>query len=163
MGDKKTNRFITLIQEHERIIHKVIGLYIDNKEDKKDCYQEIMVQSWKAYDRFEGRSRFSTWLYKVCLNTALTFKKRQPKETGPIEEVTHIAEQRPVEKSETLYLIIKQLNEVDKMIITLHLEGYKNPEISEITGMATNNINVKIHRIKNHIIESFKIYNHGHL
>lgn len=159
---EKTDNFINLILENERIIHKVIGLYIDDLEDKKDCYQEIMIQSWKAYTRFEGRSSFSTWLYKVCLNTVLTFRKRQPAVTSKLDEVLDLPSTANLEKSELLYLIIKKLNEVDRMIITLHLDGYKNLEIADITGIAVNNINVKLYRIKNNIIESSKKYGHGH-
>ncbi len=163
MKVQSTDIFINLIQENERIIHKVIALYVDDIEDKKDCYQEVMVQAWKSYSSFEGRSSFSTWLYKVCLNTVLTFRKKIFKPALLTEDLSQMPIPAGPEKSELLYLLIKQLNEVDKMVITLHLDGYKNAEIGEITGMSTNNINVKIHRIKSYIIESFKKHGHGHL
>jgi RNA polymerase sigma factor (sigma-70 family) len=68
--------FIVLIKANERIIHKVIGLYVYHEEDKKDLYQEILLQAWKSFANFKGTSKFSTWLYKVSLHTALSFKRR---------------------------------------------------------------------------------------
>lgn len=156
--------FIGKIKEHEGIIHKVIGLYVDHNEDRRDLYQEILLQAWKSYKNFKGNSKFSTWLYKVALNTTLSFKRREK----PIEELTEQAieknggvEQKK-EKYEVLYLLVKQLDEIDKMLMTLHLDGYSNPEISEITGMTTNNVGVKIHRLKSRIVEQLKKYTNGY-
>lgn len=150
---------MTLIQKHEGIIHKVIGLYVDVAEDKRDLYQEILLQGWRSFANFKGASAFSTWLYKVALNTVLTFRKKQKKKTElednhPVEKTTTSRED-----SEVLYIIIKSLEEVDRMLISLHLDGYKNKEIAEISGMTQNHVNVKIHRIKALIIEKFKKLN----
>lgn len=158
------NQFIEKIKENEGIIHKVIGLYVDNQEDKKDLYQEVLLQAWKSYNNFQGKSKFSTWLYKVTLNTTLGFKRKE----RPIEELTQqkIEQQGGVEekkeKYEILYLLIKQLEEIDRMLMTLHLDGYNNPEISEITGMTVNNVAVKIHRLKTKIVEQLKKYRNGY-
>jgi len=157
MSNQEQNEYIRLIQKHNGIIHKVIGLYVDNKEDQKDLYQEVLLQAWKSYKKFKGQSVFSTWLYKVTLNTVLTFNKKYVKN----EDLEKIDQSGPnpdtKDNSEILYHIIKSLGEVDRMLISLHLDGYKNNEIAEITGMTQNNINVKIHRIKSKIIEKFKI------
>ncbi len=161
-------RYIALIQEHEGIIHKVIGLYVDFDEDKKDMYQEILLQAWKSFGNFRGDSTFSTWLYRICLNIALTFSKRQ-KAKQKADEVLLNSQQESVsdpsigESHEMLYQIIKRLNEVDRMIMTLHLDGYKNPEIASISGMTINNVNVKIHRLKTNIIAQLKKYEDGHI
>lgn len=158
--------FISLIQEHEGILHKVIGLYTNSKEEGKDLYQEMLLQSWKSYANFRKASRFSTWLYRICLNTALTYRKKENtwKSTAlNLEAGTDIAVDPKEQEHELLYLLIKRLNEVDKMLITLHLDGYKNPEIAEITGMTTNHVNVKIHRIKTTIIDQFKKESDGHI
>ncbi len=138
---------------HQGIIHKIIGLYIDNDEDKRDVRQEILCQAWKGYAHFKGQSKFSTWLYKVTLNTVLNHQKKKPQaEVQTIDE-----SDQSTEKHELLYSIIKELNEVDKMLITLHLDGYGNIEIAKITGMTSNHINVKLYRIKKVIAERFKI------
>ena len=95
----------------------------------------------------------------MALNTVLTFNKKRKinediEKTEPIETT-----QDSKEDYEVLYHIIKSFEEVDRMLITLHLDGYKNNEIAEITGMTQNHINVKIHRIKAKIIEKFKKIN----
>jgi len=69
MSNPLNYEYIKLIQENEAIIHKVIGLYVDNPEDKKDLFQEILLQTWKSFKKFKGQSKFSTWLYKVALNS----------------------------------------------------------------------------------------------
>lgn len=155
--------FVRQIKDNERIIHKVIGLYIDNHEDKRDLYQEVLLQAWKSFVNFNGASKFSTWLYKVALNTTLSFKKKD----RPSLELTNQrieqqgGEEHQKENYEILYFLVRQLDEIDRMLLTLHLDGYSNPEISEITGMTSNNVAVKIHRLKSKIVEQFKKYTDG--
>lgn len=150
----KKEEFIQQIRENENIIHKVINLYTYTDEDKKDLYQEILLQAWGSFGNFKGQSKFSTWLYKVSLNTVFSFnRKAKPVDLINLDFVNQ--SDQPKERKELyeiLYYLIKQLNEVDRMLMTLHLDGYKNFEISEITGMNTNYINVKIHRLKKVII-----------
>jgi len=162
---KLETEYISLISKHQGIIHRITGLYTDTDVDRQDLHQEILLQSWKGYQNFNHQSLFSTWLYKVSLNTALTFRKKEGKRNAIEEKVAQMS-RNTVEKSDTheyLYYLIKQLHEVDKMIITLHLDGFKNKEISEITGMTTNNVTVKLHRIKAHIIDQYKKESYGHI
>lgn len=143
--------YLQKIDEHKGIILKVVNLYADDLEDRKDLYQEIVLQSWSAYARFEGNSKFSTWLYRISLNVALTFlnkrkKTTQLKETSVLE-ITY-EPQELSERADFLYRAIKQLAEIDRSIIMLHLDGFDNGEISEIIGISKGNTNVKLHRIK---------------
>lgn len=163
MPDNLKDQYVALIQQHEGIIHKVIGLHVDDAEDKKDLFQEILLQAWKSFGKFKGQSAFSTWLYRVALNTVFNFKKSEKKkvetEIAASENVqTHV---QPKEDHELLYLLIRQLDEVDRTLMTLHLDGYKNMEIADIMGMTSNHVNVKIHRVKNQIIERFKKEKNG--
>jgi len=151
-------KYVALIQENENIIHKVIGMHVIDAEDKKDLFQEVLLQSWKSFPKFEARANFSTWLYRVSLNTVFTFKKRVKKRIN-LEEVRvdpANTEESKDEPHELLYRIIQNLGEVDCTIMTLHLDGYKNKEIGEIIGLKLNHINVKIHRLKEQIVESYK-------
>lgn len=143
--------YLQKIEEHKGIILKVVNLYADDLEDRKDLYQEIVFQSWSAYERFEGNSKFSTWLYRISLNVALTFLKKQKKRNDINETNLQDISFEPEELSERadfLYRAIKQLTEIDRSIIMLHLDGFENTEISEMMGLSKTNTNVKLHRIK---------------
>jgi len=143
--------YLQKIEEHKGIILKVVNLYADDTEDRKDLYQEIVFQSWSAYNRFEGNAKFSTWLYRISLNVALTFLNKAKKASKLKENAWQDIATEPQELSERadfLYRAIKQLTETDRSIIMLHLDGFDNTEISEITGLSKTNTNVKLHRIK---------------
>ena len=150
--------FTNHIESNRGIIFKVIRLYINHEEDEKDLFQEILFQAWKSFPRFDGRSKFSTWLYRVSLNTVLTFKRRPEKvvtdknfEMLPVE-----ADKSYNDETEALYSAIRELNDIDRMIVTLHLDGYENEEIAEISGLTKNNTAVKLHRIKELLTKKLK-------
>jgi len=146
--------YLQKIEEHKAIILKVVNLYADDLEDRKDLYQEIVLQSWSAYKRFQGDSKFSTWLYRISLNVSLTFLNKRKKASQLKENSVHDISYEPQELSERadfLYRAIKQLAEIDRSIIMLHLDGFDNSEISDIIGISKGNTNVKLHRIKQHL------------
>lgn len=162
MASSSEDDFTTLVQQNEGIIHKVINLYIDNKEDQKDLFQEILLQAWKSFSSFQAQSAFSTWLYRVALNTVFNFRKKQKTIAALPEKAAAIVKSTVEQQThEQLYLEIKKLNPVDKALITLHLDGYKNMEIAEMLGMSKSNVGVKIHRIKNAIIQQLKSKSYG--
>lgn len=164
MSFSKEDQFINLINNHAGIIHKVLLLYVDHEENKKDLRQEILFQAWKSYQKFEGRSSFSTWLYKVAFNTVLTFKRKDKKTVELVKANTiSIDSEKMNDDKAALIQHIRQLNKIDRILISLHLEGYKNFEIAEITGMTQNHVNVKIFRLKKQIISSLKTEEYGHL
>lgn len=157
--DKK--EFLQLVQQHGGLMQKVIRLYVDDADDRKDILQEILLQAWRSYPSFQGNSQFSTWLYRVSLNTVLTAlrkNKRKP-ETASLEIATNL-ESGSEEHSEKewLYKTIRRLPEIDRMIISLHLDGYRNEEIADISGMQKGNVALKLHRIKKKLTEKGKIY-----
>ncbi|MFT6867911.1 MAG: RNA polymerase sigma factor (sigma-70 family) [Cyclobacteriaceae bacterium] len=141
--------FVLAIKKHSGIIHKILYLYLDSMEEREDMAQEIQLQAWKAIGRFRGDSQFSTWLYRVALNTVFTFNRKKRIKLDPIDQHDFKQENNePSDQSEKLIFEIKKFSEVDKTIITLHLEDYDNGEIAEILGLTKNNVTVKIHRIK---------------
>ncbi len=145
--------FIQLLNEHQKIVHKVCNLYMDSYTDKEDLFQEITLQAWKAYGNFRGESKFSTWLYRVALNTAITFFRKEKKNafiysTDNIPDISN-NEQDPIEaKLKSMYIAISHLSKIDKAIVMLYLEDYSYAEISETIGITANNIAVKMNRIK---------------
>ena len=141
--------FITLVQKHSGIIRRILYLYVDDPEDQKDLEQEIRLQAWKSLGRFRKDAAFSTWLYRVALNTVLTFRRRQTPPSSSLDRVDMMTEVSGLsDHSELLLRAIKGLSDIDKTIITLHLEDYDHPEIADITGLTKNNVAVKLHRIK---------------
>lgn len=158
---KTEQEFISLITTHSGIIHKVILLYVDDVQERKDLYQEILLQAWKSFERFKGDALFSTWLYKVALNTVFSFNRKwskQPQRLDMDQSAVEPAEDRETEtdnKQQLLYLI-RNLDEIDRMLITLHLDGFQNNEIAEMSGLTANNVGVKLHRIKQKLIAGMR-------
>ncbi len=146
--------FIRLIQKNEGILFKVSGLYSDNSADGQDLRQEMIYQLWKSYASFKGQSKISTWLYKVCLNTALVFVKKNkhiPMNIGNDEEILQLTgnpDLKFTSQIHHLYQTIKKLNKIERVIILLHLEGNSYQEISEITGFKNSNVGTRLGRIK---------------
>lgn len=148
-----------MVQQNAGIIHKVIHLYVDHPEDRRDLYQEVLLQAWKSYAGFKGEAAFSTWLYRISLNTVLTFRRRQRVPISELPSQLDLASEparHNSEDSELLWLAIKQLNEIDRVIITLHLDGYDNEEIAEVTGLNKNNTTVRLHRAKQSVVQRLK-------
>lgn len=145
-------QFLQQVQQHQGIIYKLVSLYALDAEDKKDMYQEVLLQAWKAWPTFRGEAKFSTWLYRICLNTLLTFTRKKSKVDyrESLEEVSPVIENRTDEKDAVRQLqkAIRGLAETDRAIISMHLDGYDNGEIAEITGISNNNVAVKLYRIK---------------
>lgn len=145
--------FIQLIQQHSGIIHKVCGLYVEGKENREDLFQEITLQAWKSYPRFQGNSLFSTWLYRVALNTAITFFKKQKRNpiyhsAEEVPELTDSESDNREEQFQLMYQAIAQLTDVDKALVLLYLEDFPYDEIATMMGISANHVAVKINRIK---------------
>ena len=154
--------FLQLLENHKGILHKISRMYMDNPDDRNDLIQEMTYQLWKSYQRFEGNSQFSTWMYRVCLNTALTFFKKEDKKikTNEIrEDFDQIEEEVPNEKENQLqhfYKAVQSLNGVEKAIIFLYLEGKSHKEISEDLGISEGNARVKLNRTKDKLQQIIK-------
>ena len=146
--------FIGLIEANQGIIHKVSRIYCNDEEERKDLFQEIVMQLWKAFPSFNQQSKFSTWMYRVALNTAITqFRKISKRKEEPAEHLpVHIAEENLAEEKEEriklLYKAINQLNPVERSIVILYLDECSYEEISGIIGISVSNVGVKINRIK---------------
>jgi RNA polymerase sigma-70 factor (ECF subfamily) len=150
--------FITLLNQHQKIVYKVCNLYMDLHADREDLFQEITLQAWKAYGNFRGDAKFSTWLYRVALNTAITYfrkEKRQPAiyATESLPERQQEAPDPVEEQVKAMYVAIGTLSKIDKAIVMLYLEDYDYKEIGEMMGITANNVAVKMNRIKTRLKE----------
>jgi len=149
LSQQEHREFLQLINQHRAIMHQVVNLYIDDYQEREDLVQEIVFQALKGFPNFRKESKFSTWLYRVGLNTVFSFsrKSKNRKTAEGSYEVDEFAEQ-PSDAAAELYFHIRRLDKVNRMIITLHLEGFGNNEIAEITGIKANAIGVRLHRIR---------------
>jgi RNA polymerase sigma-70 factor (ECF subfamily) len=149
-------QFAKLIDQYNGILYKIARSFSDTGEDLRDLYQEMLIQIWQAFPSFRGESKVSTWLYRVALNTALSFQKKQNRKKTtvpfdqqafdlPAEEYLEHDHQRRID---LLYSCINQLSKDERAIILLHLDEKTYEEIAEIIGITVNLVGVKIHRIK---------------
>lgn len=152
----KEKEFTRLIQDNQGIVHKVCRIYTDSPEAHEDLFQEIVLQLWKSFDSFKGDSKFSTWMYRVGLNTAITLirKKERSIATTSIDSQAYFdvkmneVDEEKEEQLKLLYASIKKLNEVERALVLLYLEDLPYKEISETLGISEVNARVKMNRIK---------------
>lgn len=157
------DKFTGEINANLGIIHKICNIYFISEQDRQDAQQEILYQLWKSYPSFKGDAKFSTWMYKVALNTAIIYLKKRKRHQsddllpGHIDQIAESNEQPgPDEKMQMLYTAINTLSEIDKAITLLHLENNSYEEISSITGITKMNVSVRLVRIRKTLKEKLK-------
>jgi RNA polymerase sigma factor (sigma-70 family) len=159
MGEQeKQERFFAMIKPHQGILHKVARAYCYQEEGRQDLEQEMLLQLWRSVDRFDGKSQFSTWMYRVVLNVALSYERRQRRIQQEIllAESTFIEdapEPRPSDNAAVLYQLLGRLEPLEKALIVLYLEGNSHELISEVLGISETNVSTKIGRIKQKLRE----------
>lgn len=154
MTGKETEiEFEKKIRDHRLLIHKVCSIYAYTEADRQDLFQEIVIHLWKAYPGFRGLSQFSTWLYRVAINTAITGLRRQKQFITSYEPAAlpshHVDEAAPEEEQwQQLMQAIEKLNEIEKAIVMLYMEDRSYEEMEEILGIGQGALRVKMSRIK---------------
>jgi RNA polymerase sigma-70 factor (ECF subfamily) len=155
MSDELEQSFVKQLKQNQNIIHKICRLYTSGEDAHKDLFQEITIQLWKAYPKFRGDSKFSTWAYRVALNTAITLYRKSTRtvQTQSFEsERTFIKQEdynyEEEEQIKLLYQAVYQLNDIEKALVFMYLEDKDYAEISETLGITEVNARVKMNRIK---------------
>ena len=150
----KETEFVKAIQANEGIIYKIARMYTKDKESMNDLYQDIVFQLWKYFETFKGDSKVSTWIYRVALNTSIT-QWRKEKRKGHKVNIDHLFlkqaddyDSQFEDQLKLVYAHIRQLNDIEKGLILLLLEGKKYEEIAEMTGFTRSNVGTRISRIK---------------
>ena len=163
----KEQEFLSRIESHKGILYKVSKMYMDNADDQQDLFQEIVLQLWKAYDSFKGESQFSTWMYRVAINTAIVFLKREKRKvdkyelaTDNIREDESDTDEKEI-KLQHFYKALQQLDKIDKAVIFYQLEGYSHREIGLNLGISEGNARVKLNRAKEKLKEIIKKQGYG--
>lgn len=155
MQTENENKFLSDFEKNQNIVHKVCRIYTTNQEAHNDLFQEIAIQLWKNYSKFRGDSKFSTWMYRVALNTAISLYRKSTRKikTQDISELAFKIQSNEYDDTEekqlkALYNAIRTLNDIDKALIFLYLEDKPYKEIAETLGITEVNARVKMNRAK---------------
>lgn len=142
---------ISLIEEHKRIIYKVCYVYSSGIQTQDDLFQETVINLWKAWPKFRGDCKVQTWIYRITLNTCLSFlrkSKSKPKVVPLTRDIESIAPNQDLVKIKELYSLISRLNGIEKAIVLLYIEEKSYEEIAQIMGISKSNVAIKLFRIK---------------
>jgi len=157
----RQQEFQTLVDQHKKILYKVCNSYCRNREDREDLAQEIVVQLWRSFESFDERARFSTWMYRIALNVAISAYRRESTRTryilsdegqllNAIDEKTHQSDE-----IQALHQAIAALDPLDKALILLYLDGNSYQDIAAVLGISETNVATKISRMKQRMRQEF--------
>jgi RNA polymerase sigma factor (sigma-70 family) len=154
-------RFFTELEAHTRILSKVARAYCPESADREDLVQEMVVQLWRSFPRFDGRSKFSTWMYKVALNVAISYHRsevvRRRYVISDEAQLMNAIGQTDEEPREVglIYEFIDGLRALDRALVLLHLDGNSHQEIAQVLGVSLTNVATKIGRLKQAMQQRF--------
>ena len=153
------------IDQHRGLIFKIVRAYADTAMDREDLFQEVAVQLWRSVSSFKGKSRETTWIYRVALNTAIRWLHVEKRDRIDIEDAQSVLRESesPVdEQLAWLYTEIARLDDVDRSLALMMLDDLSYKEMSTVLGITESNVGVRIHRIKKHLIaKSKKVEGYG--
>lgn len=155
--------FLAILEAHKKLLFKISNAYCSDKEDRKDLLQEIILQLWKSYSKYDDSYALSTWMYRIALHVSISFQRKhksrrnlRPSPRDPIMEFREEdGEQELAENIKRLNAFIAQLKKLDKALMILYLEGKSHQEIGEILGISKSNVGTKIGRIKEKLKSHF--------
>ena len=141
--------FLNMIREYNRIIYKVISFYADKNNLPDDLYQDVVLNLWKAFPNFREESKLSTWIYRIALNTCVSFYRKNTRRPICVEITSDIKAYTEENEAVTeLYACINRLGKLERALILLWLEDRPYKEIAEIMGITATNVSTKVNRIK---------------
>lgn len=157
-------RFLGIIGQNKRLIYKVANSYCRDPEDRKDLVQEIIIQLWRSFGRYDERYKLSTWMYRIALNTAISHYRRDRnrlESSVPLHEsLLELADDDGAEifldgRIKQLYELIGRLDELNRALMILYLDDNSYRDIAEVLGISETNVATKIGRIKNRLKQQF--------
>ena len=146
---ERDEQFLEMIRQNEGIIFKVASFYVDKEHPIGDLYQEVVLNLWKGYPSFGGESKYSTWIYRIALNTCVSFYRRNRINVSYVDISTDIPDVVDNnEEIQELYKLINRLGKIERALVLLYLDDKPYKEIAEITGLSVTNVATKLSRIK---------------
>jgi RNA polymerase sigma-70 factor (ECF subfamily) len=159
-------KFIQLVHAHQGIIKSLCRAYFPNAEDQRDLFQDIVLALWKSVESFRGEAAPGTWIYRVSLNTIFS-RIRHERRRIPLEPVDVYPEAwhkaSADDDAELLGLVLQLLKPVDKALVILYLEGYRNKEIADILDLTPTNVSTRLNRVRSDLKNRFKKSGHHEL
>ena len=166
--EEQNNIFETWLNKYKLLLFKVVRAYAFTVDDQDDLFQDIALQVWRSVPNFRHKSAVSTWLYRISLNTAIKWSRKERKHHDGRHAIEHTPQvlqesiDLPDERLEWLYNEIFKLNEIDRSLTLLLLDGFSYREMSQMLGISESNVGVKINRIKKHLVAKSEKYDyHG--
>ncbi len=159
---EQENSFMHFLTGYKKLIIKVAGIYVQHSEERKDLVQEITLQLWKAWPRYNPEFALSTWAYRIALNVSISYLRKEKSRKLKHEayesqwDILHWEDKNLNKQLEQLYSLLEHLRLLDKAIIILSLEGKKNKEISEVMGITATNVSTKLQRIKEQLKKQYQ-------
>ncbi|MBP8887962.1 MAG: RNA polymerase sigma factor [Flavobacterium sp.] len=161
--------FEEILNKHKGIIFRIVNYYCKDADDKKDLEQEILIQIWLSYKKYNQEFAWSTFIYRIALNVSIGFYKKQKRQKDKFSSVnlfieTYVQDETPLVIDEDLRMLnefIFQLNDINKALMILYLQEKSYTEIALILGISATNISTKINRLKNQLKEYFKEKKNG--
>jgi RNA polymerase sigma factor (sigma-70 family) len=147
-------RFQARLEEHKKILYKICNSYCRDRDARDDLAQEIIIQLWQSFGKYDESRRFSTWMYRIALNVAISFYRRERTRTRHvISDEEHVLEaanetESQSEEMRVLYQFIERLDPLNKALVLLYLDGNNYQEIAEVVGISETNVATKISRLK---------------
>jgi RNA polymerase sigma-70 factor (ECF subfamily) len=157
MEDVRHSEFEALLQSHQGIVFKVANTYCWHPDDRADLVQDIVAELWRAWPRFDPARTFSTWMYRIALNVAISFVRKEVRHrhiSVPLDETLHdtaATSGEPTDSSQRLQVFIERQAPLDRALLLLYLEDKSQREIAEILGITATNVSTKINRLKQRI------------
>jgi len=160
---KQEDLFLSVLDSHKGILYKVATSYCSDAEDRKDLVQEIVIQLWKSFDSYNSQFAYSTWIYRISLNVAISFYRKETQRkhvsTPLSDDILYFIDTNATDELDEniglLQQFISSLRELDKGLMLLYLDEKNYREISEITGISETNVATKISRIKAELKKQF--------
>jgi len=145
-------RFQDLLDDHKKILYKVCNSYCPNSSDRDDLAQEIIFQLWRSFKDYDGRTLFSTWMYRVALNVAISSYRRERVRSKHVfaDPIVDVPDERENQSDDVRFLFqcIERLDPLNKALMLLYLDGHSYAEISEVLGISETNVGTKVGRLK---------------
>lgn len=162
----KEQLFDQMVSQHQGIVFKVVNSYCKDSEDRKDLMQEIYLQLWKSFDKYNQDYKISTWVYRIALNMAISYYRRNSRRKVIITsiedyptQISNFESSHPELMLNLLERFIHELSELDRALMLLYLEKRNQSEIADILGISVSNVSTKVARIKENLKLQFSKHN----